>query len=392
MSKILQSVFEMMTEDMEQEKDDKRHDHSGKTRLTGEIKYECNLITDLKARQQTGDGEVAGAASSENDLVEILRQRYKKRGIVISYDVRGDFSLKRLVRKCVEELKGIGFEDDIWFDKDEGQALSSSSFAQRLEVAEECNAAIVFLSRNYFLNGPSKYEANVFMQRARSNDANSNDIPFRVFVVKNATVSDEEFEMFPVDVDLTTASICRDSVSEKASVVVGTLSAQLERCVIFTTKLYRELPMAEGLSGHVGYKGKSVNAWDIGDVQDWLCSLRIHERYRVSFEECEVDGFLLESLEEENMSEFLGIDSKVTRQKIGEHLKTVLEKEKRSCWDECCRSRKVRDTSVYLVCDPTDSWIAEFIKADLTRIGIMVRYRPECWAEQTKEPGYELEY
>ena len=55
---------------------------------------------------------------------------------------------------------------------------------------------IVFLSRNnYFLNGPSKYEANVFVQRAGSNDANSNDIPFRVFVVKNATVS-EEFEMF----------------------------------------------------------------------------------------------------------------------------------------------------------------------------------------------------
>lgn len=374
MSKILQSVFEMVTRDMEQEEDDKTQDNLGKT---GEMKYECSLIADLKARQHTDDEDVGGnggAASSENDLVKILKQRYKKRGIFVSYDVRGDFALKRLVRKCVEELKEIGFKDDIWFDKDEGQPLSSSSFAQRLEVAEECNAVIVFVSRDYFLNGPSKYEANVFIQRARSNDVKSNDIPFRVFVVKNTTVFHEEFEMFPVHVDLTTVSVCQESVAEKASVVVGTLSGQLERCVIFTTKLYRELPMVQGLSGHVGYDEKSVNAWDISDVQDWLCSLRIHERYRVNFEECEVDGFLLESLEEEDMAEFLAVDSKVARQKIVQHLKNILEKEKRSCWDEYCRSRKVRDTSVYLVCDPTDAWIAEFIKADLMRIGIMVRY------------------
>lgn len=390
MSKILQSVFEIVTEDI-MEKDDTTQDNLGTINEdTGDTKcgHGCSLIADLKARRpDMGNQEVAtaGAACSENDLVEILKQRYKKRGILISYDVRGSFSLRRLVRNSVKELKELGFEDDIWFDNDEGQPSSSSSFRQRLEVAEECNAALVFLSRNYFLNGPSKYEAQVFIQRASSNQVNPNGIPFRVYIVKCATMFDpEDFQIFPVDVDLTMATISRASVAEQVSVIVGRLSEDLQSCVTFTTKLYRELPMVKVVSElNVGYKGKAVNAWDIGDVQGWLCSLSVHERYRVSFEECEVDGYLLESLEEEDMAEFLGVDSRVTRQKIVQHLNNVLEKEKRTCWDECCRSRKARDTSVYLVCDPADAWIAEFITSDLMRIGIMVHTHDDFGSSKT---------
>ena len=121
--------------------------------------------------------------------------------------------------------------------------------------------------------------------------------------------------------------------------------------------------------GHRGYKEKPVLCWDVRDVQDWLGSLGVHERYRVSFEENEIDGYLLKSLKECDMLEFLNVESKIARQKIFHGLGNISERE--TSWDKCCQKRKIRDTHVYLVCDPVDVWIAEFIKSDLLKVGIM---------------------
>lgn len=372
MSEILQNVFQVISDSMEEEQPNKTRQNSTEVTSdhTDKTKSGCSLIADLEVKQSSAD--VQGSTCSSIDLVDIIRQKYKKKGILVSYDIRGTFTLKRLVSKTVKELKDLGFQDDIWFDKDEGKPRASWSFAQRLEVAEECNAAIVFLSDSYFLTAPSKYEANVFKQRAQNKEINPNGNPFRVFVVKCAVVSSEEFEMYPTHVDLTSTKVSQASVAEKASTIVGILSVPLESCVTFTTKLYHELSQVKGIPEHVRYDRKSVNDWDTCDVQDWLYSLRVLERYRMSFEEAEVDGYLLESLTEEDMIEFLNVDSKLSRQKIVLNLKRILDKEKLESWDERCQSRNIRDSNVYLICDPNDVWIAEFIKSDLMKTGIMV--------------------
>ena len=140
--------------------------------------------------------------------------------------------------------------------------------------------------------------------------------------------------------------------------------------VTFSTKLYRELyAELRDTLGYRGYKDKPVFTWDIRDVQDWLGSLGIHERYRVSFEENEIDGYLLKSLKECDMLEYLNVDNKITRQKVFHSLRNVLERE--TTWDKSCQNRRIKDNHVYLVCDPVDVWIAEFIKSDLVKIGIM---------------------
>ena len=145
------------------------------------------------------------------------------------------------------------------------------------------------------------------------------------------------------------------------------------RYVTFSTKLYRELySERQENSGHRGFKERPVFTWDIRDVQDWLGSLGVHERHRVSFEENEIDGFLLQSLTECDMLGYLSIDSKITRQKIFHSLGNVLERE--TNWDKCCQKRRMRDDHVYLVCDPVDAWIAEFIKSDLMKVGIMASF------------------
>ena len=276
--------------------------------------------------------------------------------------------MKQVVCKVIEDLKQLGFEDDIWFDKDEGKTTSNASFAQRLESAEECNAAIMFISRQYFITSTGKYEAEIFTQR--NGDETSSGNPFRVFTVKYSEAVSNPADFLDVDVDLTSRSLRHASLAEKAATVVGALCGKLESYVTFSTKLYRELCAdVRDASGHRGYKEKLVYTWGIQDVQEWLGSLGIHERYRVSFEENEIDGYLLESLKECDILEYLNVDNKAARQKILFNLGNVLERE--TSWDKSCERRKTRDNNVYLVCDPRDAWIAEFIKSDLVKAGIM---------------------
>ena len=140
--------------------------------------------------------------------------------------------------------------------------------------------------------------------------------------------------------------------------------------VTFSTKLYHELSAElRHTLGHRGYKEKPVLCWDVRDVQDWLASLGIHERYRVSFEESDIDGYLLKSLTDCDILEYLNVESKIARQKILHGLGNISERE--TSWDKCCQRRKIMENQVYLVCDPVDMWIAEFIKSDLAKVGIM---------------------
>ena len=499
MSKILENIFELVSDVVVDRPEripnntpskDNINNGSSQTQSLG------SMLDDLKARQSTHTNDDASHESS-SDLAQILRQRYKKRGILISYDSKGCFELKRVVCKVVEDLKSLGFQDDVWFDKDEGETTTNASFVQRLESSESCNAAILFISHQYFHSTLSSYEVEIFRQR--NSEITSSGIPFRVFVVKYSP-SDIPVpaEFLNTDVDLTSRRLCRVSAAEKASAVVGALCVKLEgysfffnffhfilfqlisfrfisfhlisftsfhfisfhfsqhffpfihftqfnpvsfhlvsfhlispiflfhfissyfisfrfisfwfyfipfqfinfisfhlisfhfisshsishinfgtgfliffRYVTFSTKLYRELYSEPGDGfEHRGYKNKPVFTWNVGDVQDWLGSLGIHERYRVSFEESEIDGYLLKCLKECDMLEHLNVDSKTARQKIFYTLTNIQVRE--TSWDKCCQNRRMRDDIVYLVCDPVDMWIAEFIKSDLVKVGLTV--------------------
>ena len=374
MSKILENIFEIVSDDIVDKPERIANENMVEVNLpTSKTHLVGSIIDDLKARYSTHDKSNARGSPSD-DLAQILQQRYKKRGILISYDIKACFQMKRVVCKIVEDLKSLGFQDDIWFDKDEGDITSRASFTQRLESAEDCNAAIIFISRQYFHRTPSKYEAEIFIQR--NSEITSSGNTFRVFVVKYSP-SDVPIpaEFLDTDVDLTNTKLLHVSTAEKASAVVGALCEKLEGYVTFSTKLYHEL---HGLSvdlqstlGHRGYKEKPVICWDVHDVQDWLGSLGVHERYRISFEENEIDGYLLKSLTDCDMLENLNVESKIARHKIFYNLGNISERE--TSWDKCCQRRKIMENHVYLVCDPVDVWMAEFIKSDLAKVAIMVQ-------------------
>lgn len=238
MSKMLANIFEMVSDDTvdktaERISNDSNEDHTGPP--GSQTAPPQSMIDDLKARQRAKHNDNASEKTSD-DLAQILQQRYKKRGILISYDIKGSFQLKRVVCKTVEDLKSLGFQDDIWFDKDEGETTTNASFGQRLESAEECNAAIMFISSQFFNRSPTKYEAEIFRQR--HNEVTSTGSPFRVFIVKYSPSA------FPIpacflnsDVDLTSRKLCYVSLAEKAAAIVGSLSEELEGYLTFCVLL-----------------------------------------------------------------------------------------------------------------------------------------------------------
>ena len=230
MSKILANIFELVS-DVVVDKPERVSNNTlpikdNTNTASSQSQSAGSMLDDLKARQSTQAKDSASCQNSD-DLAQILRQRYKKRGILISYDTKGCFQLKRVVCKFVEDLKSLGFQDDVWFDKDEGETTSNASFAQRLESSEGCNAAILFISRQYFHSTQSANEAEIFRQR--SGEITSSGIPFRVFVVKYSQ-SDVPVpaEFLNTDVDLTVRRLARVSAAEKASAVVGALCVKLE--------------------------------------------------------------------------------------------------------------------------------------------------------------------
>ena len=251
MSKILENIFELVSDVVVDRPEripnntpskDNINNGSSQTQSVG------SMLDDLKARQSTHTNDDASHERS-SDLAQILRQRYKKRGILISYDSKGCFELKRVVCKVVEDLKSLGFQDDVWFDKDEGETTTNASFVQRLESSESCNAAILFISHQYFHSTLSSYEVEIFRQR--NGEITSSGIPFRVFVVKySPSDTPVPAEFLNTDVDLTSRRLCRVSAAEKASAVVGALCVKLEGYSLFFQFLPFHLISAHFISFH----------------------------------------------------------------------------------------------------------------------------------------------
>lgn len=232
MSKILDNIFEMVSDfnsnnrrSLPKRKQGQRIRNQTSEKSKSQAQITSSVLDDLRSRK-VSQNAVEKRSKNRDELAEILKQRYKKRGIFISYDSNGVFALKRVVCKVVEDLKYLGFQDDIWFDKDEGKPNSFASFTQRMESAEDCNAVLMFVSRDCFHGSPMKYEVGIF--RRRYDEITSSGNKFRVFVVKFSDDEEIPTSFQDVDVDLVEYSLNVVSADEKAAKVVGALSVQLE--------------------------------------------------------------------------------------------------------------------------------------------------------------------
>lgn len=302
-----------------------------------------------------------------------------KKGVFISYSPDGSFTERRFVCTTVKQFKENNLGEDIWFDKDEQNTDSPSWFSQRMEAVEKCRAAICILSESFLQCPVSVYELRSLLERCKSSSQSGTPSP-KVFVIRyeNVELPKQYAHMVTQTVDLTSPELLKLSLYERASSAIGTLHQEVESCACVHASYVVPTPERELTKN---YKTKKLCRWSINDVQSWLTDLGIREFYRNCFLENGIDGFLLISIMDNDMSECIGIDSRVARKKLLQQIISILEKEHKMSenWHLRARTQRSKPDNVYLSYDPADVQLTQNLKVELKKKNLMVNIFLFCF-------------
>lgn len=309
----------------------------------------------------------------------VIPRKAKKRAIFVSYAPEANFIEKRFISYTIKELKNIGFCDDIWFDKDDGLPTESPfCFQQRLEIAEKCRASIMFLSDAFFKSRVCHHEGRILLDRdeERATDGDNGEEvekPVKLFCIKYSRgklpQDYKQLEERVLDLSHHVAS----SVAELSSVVVGSYSETLERYApLFGLRIPSPPSEPDILKLD---RQKPVSSWNVIDVQAWLASLKMQAHCALSFEENEIDGYLLVSMSETDMETHLNVDSRVARRKLVHQVRKIQEDQAqfKENWYLKCKKSKVKEDSVYVICDPNDVRFYQNLREDLLQKNLQVK-------------------
>ena len=321
------------------------------------------------------DNEYQNTTDNPITVKAIPTKKNKKRGIFVSYSPEASYEEKHFICYTVKELKNLGFSDDIWFDKDDSVLGSPNCSQARLEIVEKCRAALIFVSHSYLSSKSCQCESAVLLSRLESESCDSSydrTKSVRLFCV-NYDVPNlpSDYRSLEDVVDLTLDAVAYASVAEKSSAVVGSFSEEMEK---FALMYGSNVPTSYEHEGT--YKNRKVCNWDVNDVQDWLNSMKIHQRFCLTFEENQIDGFLLLSLTDSDLESHLMVDSKVARRKLLQQLNGLIEKENKQQdhWYMKLRKLKIKEDSIYIIFDPSDVKFMERLKKELVKKNLQVRW------------------
>jgi len=341
---------------------------------------------------KTSDGKVnSGESNSDNTSTSnegsqptsptksVTPRKAKKRAIFVSYAPEASFIEKRFISYTIKELKNIGFCDDIWFDKDDGLPTESPfCFQQRLEIVEKCRASITFLSEAYFNSRVCHHEGRILLDRDedRAIDHDNGDEvekPVKLFCIKyNHGKLPEDYKQLEERV-LDLSHNVASSVAELSSLVVGCFSETLERYApLFGLRIPSPPSEPDILKLD---RQKPVSSWNVTDVQAWLTSLKMQAHCALSFEENEIDGYLLVSMSETDMEIHLNVDSRVARRKLVQQVRKIQEDQVqfKENWYLKCKKSKVKEDSIYVICDPNDVRFYHNLRVDLAQKNLQVK-------------------
>lgn len=319
-----------------------------------------------------------GSNDSSSPAKSVSPRKAKRRGIFISYAPEASFIEKRFISYTIKELKNIGFCDDIWFDKDDGVPIESPfCFQQRLEIAEKCRASIMFLSESYFSSRVCRHEGQVLLNRDEDRESADGkgelEKPVKLFCIKysRGKLLQEYKQLEERTLDL--SCYAASSVAELSSVVVGAFSEDLEK---YAPLFGLRIPTPPGEPDILKLdRKKPLSSWDISDVIAWLASLKMQTHCSLSFEENEIDGYLLVSMSETDMENHLNVDSRVARRKLLQQVKKIQDDQAqiKENWYQKFLKSKVKEDCVYVICDPNDDPYYYHLRADLIQKNLQVK-------------------
>ena len=340
-------------------------------------------ISDSKENSEESNSDNASTSNEVSQPTSptksVIPRKARKRAIFVSYAPGASFIEKRFISYTIKELKNIGFCDDIWFDKDDGLSIQSPfCYQQRLEFAEKCRASIMFLSEAYFNSRVCHHEGRILLDRdeERATDHDNGDEvekPVKLFCIKynRGKLPHDYMQLEGRVLDL--SHHVASSVAELSSLVVGSFSETLERYApLFGLRIPSPPSEPDILKLD---RLKPVSSWNITDVQAWLASLKMQAHCALSFEENEIDGYLLVSMSETDVETYLNVDSRVARRKLVQQVRKIQEDQAqfKENWYLKCKKSKAKEDSVYVICDPNDARFYHNLRADLVQKNLQVK-------------------
>ncbi|XP_075246190.1 uncharacterized protein LOC142339800 [Convolutriloba macropyga] len=306
----------------------------------------------------------------------------KRKGVFISYSTESDYLERKFITELVSTLNTeYNLGNDMWVDLKENCLSTSSWMSQRLEMAERCKGALVVLSNAYMDSRQCVNELKTILERSRVNPKS-----IRVYVVlyEAAELSSAINEHISGKVDLSNYDM--ENISEKVFITAGTLGPQLEKrfaknATIADKGTGTEFPPSteeegDGEKESTAYKKKALLHWDVDDVQSWLRSKGVPDFFLDAFLEREIDGFLLSSLGEQELADYLLVDKKHISKKIPELVQDRLKQDlnRKDNWHCRLSNTKERPSTIYLIFDPKDIGVAFNIQKYFTAKGFFVTY------------------
>ena len=348
--------------------------HQSKENLTLHGDHRIDIQIKNSSRHQRDMQPFEMPMKTSTNLSERFKRKKMKKSIFVSYSPDADFTERKFIVETVKQFKENNLAEDIWFDKDERNTDSPCWFSARMEAIERCRAAVIFVSHSYFKCPVSLYESKTLLERQKDDP-----LAVSVYIVLYSVPQNEDvpkafrnvYTSGTVDL-VRNDSSQRLSLAEKTSMVVGAFMEDLERLASIHSAPAPTVPPDTEFTGE--YIKKKICNWTASDLQEWLFKLGVKEFYRQSFAENMVDGFLLMSMTDADMVNYMAIDSRVVRKKIMEQILKTLDKERKlaSNWHLNARNQRPRSTCLYVVYDPTDVRLSHTLKQDLVKKGIQV--------------------
>ena len=302
------------------------------------------------------------------------------KSIFVSYSPDAKFLEKKLIYETVKRMNADGATGTIWFDVDEQNTDSPCWLARRLEAAERCRCAILFLSESYFSNAFSHGEGRVLLDMRKMKTKKT--LRTQLFAVlcgslRQANVPEPFWIFLSKAINLATGEHAKMNLDEQTSFVSATLTAKLTKILTpVPAATPCRLPGVTELELAGTYLRKKICHWTVFDVQNWLADINIHAPYRKSAVDQSINGFLLSSITDQDLSASLCIRGQVARKKILHQRKLTLEKELlwASNWALTLRVQRPRPNSVYIIFDEADARLAWKLRQDLEERNLQVDF------------------
>lgn len=309
------------------------------------------------------DPSSANSSASEENQVE---QDLLQTSLFISYSPDAAFHEMKLIMETVRQLKESKVTN-IWFDADKSIFDTAAWYSERIRVAESTQAVIMFLSASYITSGISVAERKLFVERLKDR---SHDLKLYLVIVDPVDPSFDLKMVATKTVDLTCGTDPSKSLYDCVSLIFSRFGPALRKHSQFIFDSHGQDTRSERMATNDSpCSQKKLRDWSADDVQSWLVKIGLKEFYRTNLAEQAVDGVLLKSMTDGDLTRIAGIESNFVRRKVQQEVSAICVREESQAvyWHRKLLKQHPKPNCIFIVYELADASLAQTLAQDLIK-------------------------